>query len=71
MKIQNLFTRLLLLDFTMIMAHMFLVSNYEMVEAAMQNGIMGTFPSLNFRKEGELEQLIQRLHAAKQTQNLK
>ncbi len=70
MKIQNSFTDLLKLDFPMIMAPMFLVSNYEMVVAAMQNGIMGTFPSLNFRKEGELEKLIQQLHTAKQTQNL-
>lgn len=70
MQIRNRLTEILQLDFPMIMAPMFLVSNYEMMEAAMKAGIMGTFPSLNFRKEGELEELIKRLHKAKAEQNL-
>ncbi len=49
----------------MIMAPMFLVSNFAMMEAAMQSGIMGTFPSLNFRKEGELEELLQKVAKSK------
>lgn len=70
MQIQNRLTQLLQLKFPMIMAPMFLVSNFEMIEAAMQSGIMGTFPTLNFRKEGELQQLIERLHQSKKQNNL-
>jgi len=45
-----------------IMAPMFLVSNQKMVIAAMDSGIAGTFPSLNFRKEGELKQVLEKLN---------
>src|SRR5690606_5151176 len=48
-----------------IMAPMFLVSNEAMVSAAIQSGIAGTFPSLNFRKEGELHALLERLNAVR------
>jgi nitronate monooxygenase len=44
------------------MAPMFLVSNEKMVKAAMDNGIAGTFPSLNFRKEGELKAVLENLN---------
>ena len=70
MQIRNRLTEILQLKFPMIMAPMFLVSNYEMIEAAMQTGIMGVFPSLNFRKEGELEALINRLHNTKNEKQL-
>jgi nitronate monooxygenase len=43
------------IEFPMIMAPMFLVSNVAMLKAAMRKGIMGTFPSLNYRTEAELE----------------
>jgi nitronate monooxygenase len=49
--------------YPVIQAPMFLVSNEAMVKAAMDNGIAGTFPSLNFRKEGELKALLERLNA--------
>jgi len=45
-----------------IQAPMFLVSNEAMVKAAMDSGIAGTFPSLNFRREGELKAVLQRLN---------
>ena len=45
-----------------IMAPMFLVSNEAMMKAAIKAGIMGVFPSLNFREDGELETLIDNLH---------
>lgn len=48
-----------------IMAPMFLVSNESMMLEAIRNGIAGCFPSLNYRKEGELEGLLKRLNAAK------
>lgn len=50
------------LSLPIIMAPMFLVSNQDMVEAAMQRGIAGTFPSLNYRKEGELAQVLTQLN---------
>ncbi len=40
------------------MAPMFLVSNVPMMKAAMENGIMGVFPTLNYRGEGELERVV-------------
>jgi nitronate monooxygenase len=53
------------IDFPMIMAPMFLVSNEAMLKAGMQNGIAATFPSLNFRNEGELEKLLDVLNEEK------
>ncbi len=70
MQIQNQLTQSLNIKFPMIMAPMFLVSNFEMMQAAMQSGIMGTFPSLNFRKEGELQDFITRLHETRTSHNL-
>jgi len=51
------------IDFPLIMAPMFLVSNTAMIKAAMAQGIAGTFPSLNYRKEGELEAVLDELNA--------
>ncbi len=48
-----------------IMAPMFLVSNEKMVRAAMDSGIAGTFPTLNYRKEGELKQVLDQLNQYK------
>ena len=50
------------IDFPVIMAPMFLVSNESMVKAAMDEGIMGTFPTLNYRKDGELETILDNLN---------
>ncbi len=47
------------------MAPMFLVSNEAMMKAAIRSGIAGTFPSLNYRNEGELSALLDRLNEAK------
>ncbi len=44
---------------------MFLVSNEEMMKAALRSGVMGVFPTLNFRKEGELEEVLKRLNGYK------
>src|ERR1700756_963635 len=54
-------TDLLKIDFPIIMAPMFLVSNEAMLKAGMQAGIMATFPTLNYRKEGELDALLKTL----------
>src|ERR1051326_2916421 len=60
--INNALTAALGIDFPMIMAPMFLVSNVGMIKCAMKDGIGGAFPSLNFRKEGELEQVLDTLN---------
>ena len=44
------------------MAPMFLVSNLDMMKAGIRSGIMVTFPSLNYRKEGELEAVLDALN---------
>lgn len=53
------------LKLPIIMAPMFLVSNVNMVKASMQSGIMGVFPSLNYRKDGELENVLRILNTYK------
>lgn len=53
------------ISFPIIMAPMFLVSNEAMMKEAIRNGIAGCFPSLNYRKEGELESLLTRLNSEK------
>lgn len=63
---QTALSTLLHIDFPIIMAPMFLVSNEAMVKAGMHSGIAATFPSLNYRKEGELEQLLDTLNAEMQ-----
>ena len=45
-----------------IMAPMFLVSNREMMEAAIRSGVMGVFPALNYREIDDLESTIKHLH---------
>jgi nitronate monooxygenase len=55
-------TSALAIRYPIIMAPMFLVSDEKMVKAAMDNGIAGTFPSLNFRKEGELKTVLENLN---------
>jgi nitronate monooxygenase len=60
-------TRLLNTRFPVIMAPMFLVSNEEMMKAAMRAGIAGAFPTLNFRREGELEAVLDNLNSFKGT----
>ncbi len=50
------------IEFPVIMAPMFLVSNVEMLIEGMKNGIAGVIPSLNFRTNSELEEAIDRLN---------
>ena len=62
MKSVNNLNTLLRIDFPIIMAPMFLVSNLEMMKAGIRAGIMVTFPTLNYRKEGELEKVLDELN---------
>ncbi|MFL5762493.1 MAG: NAD(P)H-dependent flavin oxidoreductase [Bacteroidia bacterium] len=57
---------LLSIRFPVIMAPMFLVSNESMLSEGMKSGIAAAFPSLNFRKEGELEALLDELNQVKE-----
>lgn len=68
MKRENSLNHLLKIDFPLIMAPMFLVSNSGMMKAGMRAGIMSVFPSLNYRKEGELGQVLDELNSYRDTQ---
>jgi len=63
MNFNTEFTTLTNVRFPVIMAPMFLVSNREMIQSAIRNGIMGVFPSLNFRENNALEGVLQSLNA--------
>lgn len=65
MQIKNELTQLLGIEFPMIMAPMFLVSNQAMMEAGMEIGIAAAFPSLNYREEAELEGVLKALNKKK------
>ncbi len=65
MNISTPLTKVLQIEFPVIMAPMFLVSNFAMVKSAMESGIAGAFPTLNYRNEGELEQVLDKLNTAK------
>lgn len=62
MHLNEKLNSLLNIHFPIIMAPMFLVSNLEMMKAGIRAGIMATFPSLNYRKEGELEAILDELN---------
>lgn len=47
------------IDYPIIMAPMFLISNTKMIKAALDNGITGAFPALNYRTDKELRAAIQ------------
>ncbi|CAN5443873.1 nitronate monooxygenase [soil metagenome] len=62
---QTKLTQSLSIDFPMIMAPMFLVTNKEMLVEGMKSGIAAAFPSLNYRNGDELEQLLEELNVEK------
>ena len=62
-------TQLFGLRTPIIMAPMFLVSNEEMMKSAMKFGAMGTFPTLNYRKKGELANILSSLNHYKTENN--
>lgn len=53
------------IEFPVIMAPMFLVSNRAMISAAMTEGVVGTFPTLNYREINKLEQVLSALRKEK------
>lgn len=56
-------SRLLKIDYPVIMAPMFLVSNANMVIAACNAGITGAIPALNYRTDTDLRKALQLLKA--------
>jgi nitronate monooxygenase len=58
-------TKLLNIKYPIIQAPMFLVSNVEMVKEAMDGGIAGCIPALNYRTLDELRAALKELKAAK------
>jgi nitronate monooxygenase len=72
MQINNTaFCELAQIEFPMIMAPMFLVSNQAMMEAAMHSGILGVFPTLNYRNTEDLKQVLRSLNTLKKNENTK
>jgi nitronate monooxygenase len=50
--------KMLGIDFPVIVAPMFLISNTKMVKAALSNGVTAAFPALNYRTDQELRMAI-------------
>lgn len=65
MTTANSLLPLLNIEFPLIMAPMFLVSNADMIKAGLDSGIMATFPTLNYRKEGELAAVLDHINGYK------
>lgn len=65
MTTANSLLPLLNIEFPLIMAPMFLVSNADMIKAGLDSGIMATFPTLNYRKEGELAAVLDQINGYK------
>lgn len=61
---KNSLTTMLGIDYPVIVAPMFLISNTKMVIAALQNGVTAAFPALNYRSDAELRAAIQEIKAA-------
>ena len=56
--------QLLGIDYPIIVAPMFLISNTKMIKAALANGITAAFPALNYRTDQELRAAITEIKAA-------
>jgi len=63
MNIKTKFTEENKVRHPIIMAPMFLVSNVAMIKSAIDANIMGVFPSLNFREDQELENILKDLNS--------
>lgn len=58
MKLETSFTKMMNIDYPIIGAPMFLVSNTDMVVAISEAGGIGTFPSLNYRPEEKFREAL-------------
>jgi nitronate monooxygenase len=55
--------KILGIDYPVIVAPMFLISNTKMIKAALQSGISAAFPALNYRTDKELRNAIEEIKA--------
>lgn len=60
----NTLDKMLGIDYPVIVAPMFLISNTKMILAALQNGVTAAFPALNYRTDTELRAAIQEIKNA-------
>ena len=58
-------TEMIGIKYPIIMAPMFLVSNTKMVKSAVNSGITGAIPALNYRSISEFELALKELKDAK------
>src|SRR6476659_5873585 len=61
MKIQTSFTEMMKIQYPIIGAPMFLVSNADMVVAISEAGGIGTMPTLNFRPESKYVEALKEI----------
>lgn len=61
MKIETTFTKMMNIQYPIIGAPMFLVSNTDMVVAISEAGGIGTFPSLNYRPEANFDEALKEI----------
>lgn len=61
MQIETAFTKMMNIQYPIIGAPMFLVSNVEMVIAISESGGIGTFPSLNYRPVEKYKEALQQI----------
>jgi nitronate monooxygenase len=60
---ETAFTKLMGIEYPVIMAPMFLVSNTSMIVAALESGITAAFPALNYRTDAEFRAAITEIKA--------
>lgn len=61
---QQTIDKMLGIDYPIIVAPMFLISNTKMIKAALANGVTAAFPALNHRSDTELRQAIEEIKTA-------
>jgi nitronate monooxygenase len=54
--------KLLGIQYPVIVAPMFLISNTKMIKAALAHGVTAAFPALNYRTDQELRDAIKKLN---------
>ncbi len=63
-KVDTALTRMLNIDYPVIMAPMFLVSNTKMVIESCKAGITGAIPALNYRTDAEFRKALEEIKSA-------
>ena len=62
MNYSNDLTKMLNIRYPLVMAPMFLVSNLNMIKEAVNEGILGCFPTLNYRDDKDLKEMLGKLN---------